>query len=546
MNRVTTTLRKTFWLLLFGVGLLLVLLYLAAPSHRTSEEEGASELTSQETTSNFDTLVKTIKRSIAPVPEGEKPTSTSDLLSEEEAAARAETLLQHLIKLDPATDRDAIANLLDQIRRIGYPASKPLREMLFQYRDERQVLNLLKALAQIGEADLTDPLKQLMLTNPSKEVRKKARAAFMTRATPEQQGQFLTDSLTAITSSAKTEKSKSDRLYEIEQIVAIGGPEVLATIKQVLVQEKDAGIKQVATESLSELRDPEAANTLLELIVTNPELRDVATAALSKSTVTIDTDEIISTFNRTDDPAVRIALIKVLGSRPSSMATEFLLGLITTSMDETLVRAAGNAIIKASGGKAIPALAEVLKSSPDRKRQRAAAEALSQAGAPAVPVLEGVVMLQSGTARVEALRALGTMRINDAFLALSRTLADWRVMDDPESQRELFNALRQYNQPEVVPNLERVVQKAADESVRRSALELAAELKKGEELPFILETFQRDTSDTVKRGALRLMRKYVDRETVAALRLDLTYATTPQMKDEIQKTIEDIEARLRQ
>lgn len=466
-----------------------------------------------------------------------------DFLKEEGEAAEAEAMLRRLIELDVNKDKEEIDDLLDRIRKIGYPAIKPLREMLAAYQSEKQLTLLLMALSQISDVDVNDELEAIITKNPSKKVRDSARTIYVERATPDQKNRFFKNSVSLVTSGAPM--TPADKIYQIESIAAFGGEDALEILKDIINKESEEGVRQRAVAAVGEMGTEEGQEYLLNLIRNDPRLRSAAAAALGKPPSDFITNGVISIIEETDDMSAKLAAIDVLGRQGTGSATAYLLKLIRSSDKEDIVRAAGNALGMSPFPETAQSLIDILKTTEDRQRRRAIVAALAQMGEKAISYLAGAAIKYTGPVRTDAIRALSQTRNPAAYETLKAMLEDWRVHDDTEAQRELLNGLRNFGNVEIVPAIERVATKSPDESIRRAALEVAADLKKKDELEFIVKVFQQDGSDTVKRGALRLMRRLGDSETATVLRLELLYGNNPKLEKEIEKTIEEIEKRQR-
>lgn len=464
-----------------------------------------------------------------------------DFLKEEAQAADAETLLKRLIELDPNKDKEAIAGILDEIRKIGYPAIKPLREMFKSYYPiERILLLLLAALNQIPDVEITDMIEPLIVSNPSKKVRDLARTIYKKRSTPEERQKLVKNIENTLGNNA-TPLAPSDKTYKIELLAAFGGLEALETLKEIVRTETNEGVREKAAIAIGEMKSEEGQAFLLDILKNDPKLRQAAVAALGKPPSDFITNSVIAIIEESEDAAIKLAGINILGQQGTSGAASYLLKLMQSSEKEEIYRAASNAVGKIALPETVQSLVDLLKTTEDRQRRRAIVSSLAQMGEKSIPYLSGVTLKYTGTVRSDAIRALAQMNKPEAYDVLKKMLEEWRVYDDPEAQRELLMGIKNYQNVEIVPSLERIVTQSPEESTRRTALEVAGDLKKKDELDFVMKVFQQDSSDTVKRGALRLMRRYGDNDTATILRLELLHGNNPQLKNDIEKTIEEIE-----
>jgi HEAT repeat protein len=473
---------------------------------------------------------------------GQEKMGDYSALGEKADLAKSDALVKRLLALDIDKQRPAVDSILSQIKEIGYPALKPITDMLKTNLLENQQILLLMALEQIEDARITGQLKKLMLTSSSEKVRAKSCEMFLARAARDEINSFLDESRAALL-KGDSRDSPAQKFNRIDALGSIGGAQAFDILKNILQTSTEYKMKMQSIMAIGKIKSPESMEFLFDIVRNEPLLRNTAASALGGFPSDYTTRKAIDIIEETNDRALRGAALNILARQNTPEARSYLLKLIEVSDDFSIINEAALAASKLQSPETIRSLASLLTSTDDVNRIRSIGRALAQMGEASVPYLEEAALKNTGPARSEAVRTLSQINSPKAYDAL-RTILDNAISgDDTDTQREALQGLKNSRKEEMAPVIERLAMESQNPDIRRTAMETVVTLKKKDQLAFITRVYEQDDSDLVKRAALRMMRRYGNEQTVSFLRREILYGSNPALRDDIERTIEDIERR---
>lgn len=476
-------------------------------------------------------------------PESAPPGYNFNLLSddEERQAKIAESLLKRLINLDPEKNEAAVKKLLDQLANIGYPAIKPILEMLQTIKSERPLSLLLRALTEIPDVEIAPHLKPLIITHPSLNIRQKTMEIFLSRATPKEKDKFTKEVEKKLSEFGRASMAK-EKTYLIEALGALDSPKAFALLSDIALHDLDINNRKAAILSLGSLSSSRKDEFLLETLKNERLLRKAAAKSLMKNPSDYITESIIEIIDGTSDKQLKLTAISILGEQKNERSQTYLLDLLQSTNDQQILQAAFNAAGQTKSGDMARSLLDLLNKTEDPRQRRAIVGALAHMGDAAIPYLKEAAQNDDQTIRHTAIQAISRIKKPEAYEALKDIVANWENYD-PASQQSALTGLRNFNNTEVVGAVEQIATESPHHSVRRAALETAAQLNKQNEISFIRQVYEKDEADIVKKTALRLMQRYGNRETANFLRQELLQGNNPHLRGAIEQTINFIESR---
>lgn len=464
------------------------------------------------------------------------------VLGDKADLAKAEALVKRLLALDIEKQRPAVDSILSQIKEIGYPALKPILDLLKIQETEKRMMLLLMALDQIEDARITSQLTKLFLTSSSEKVRAKACEMFQNRATKDEMDSFLDESR-AVLLKSEGKDSPIEKFNRIDALGLIGGAQAFDLLKNTLRSSSDYKMKERSIKAIGKIKSMESQEFLFDIFTDEATLRLAVISALSEFPSSYATRRAIAIIEGADDRALKIAAINILGGQDTPEANSYLLRIIETSDDPSMINEAAKAAGKIKSTDTAQYLAQIMTTTEDRSRLRFISQALAKMGEGSIKYLEEVADGGSSAARSEAVRALSQIRGPKAYDALRRILDDAISSGDTITQREALQGLKTSRSDDAAPTVERLALESRDPSIRRTAMETAVNLRKKDQLAFITQIYEQDDSDLVKRAALRMMRRYGDEQTIKLLRRELLYRSNAALNNDIERTIEEIEKR---
>jgi cyclophilin family peptidyl-prolyl cis-trans isomerase/HEAT repeat protein len=235
-----------------------------------------------------------------------------------------------------------------------------------------------------------------------------------------------------ITAAEDASQPLAVRIQAVRGIALLGDARGGEVMRRLITSPKvDQNLQLEAITALGQLRDPAAADLLIDLVSAQwPSARAAALRALSK----LDVDTFIGAISGLDPDAhwsVRAALAATLGDLPRDRAQAPLTGLLKDA-DQRVLPSVLDALAKIGATDAAPEFISHLKSE-DPVVRAAAARGLATLKANAVPALIEALKLAQGdglyVARTAALDALTALDPAAARSALTTALGDrdWAV-----------------------------------------------------------------------------------------------------------------------
>jgi len=319
---------------------------------------------------------------------------------------------------------DLRAAACEVLVKLGEPSVPKLVELL-EHDDQDVRMAAADSLGRIASKKAT--LALLKSTRDIAAVRRVAISALCAICDPRS-----TDLLVEVLSHTRDDGEV--RARTARALSVIGGPKAIATLTAAL-GDWDSKVRTSVVTGLQRMGPPAVKPVIAKMSSGSEVVRRTGAAVLSG----IDSPECapeLLRLIRDRDPAVRAAAAHGLGIQTAKVPANVLIPLLSDVEGRAAETAADSLV--GMGGRAVPDLASVLRSSADSPAKFRAADALARIGKPAVPSLLSALGAGGDTTKWAAY-ALGRIGDPRARAALQKL----RSASDPDLARIVQRALDQ-------------------------------------------------------------------------------------------------------
>ncbi|MBN1282920.1 MAG: HEAT repeat domain-containing protein [Proteobacteria bacterium] len=478
---------------------------------------------------------------------------------EEEAAQEAhdeervvrgavDTTLGVILSLDPAKDRDEIADLGSDLSRMGPIALDTVIRMLDEARPAQQRQALVRALASFKGERAAQALYRHAVGGDAK-LSDEARDALA-------RGEALKDRAAreAVRASAAQDARGADagagyKRGAVSVLGALGGEDALSEIGSVLRSSGDPEARREAVAALGAIEADGAIPMLYDVLESDPQLRTEAARALGRK----GTEETALEFGRIlsapeSAPEMRVAAVAGLGADNSRLARDILIAVLRDASHPRAVHQA--AVDELARGYAdahaaeVALFARVFESTQAEHLPQMMQPLIARGGDAAVDLLAQRYGVMKPLKKIHAIRSIGRVggdRAFDTLLSLMQREPDAALAREIVSVVGRFQGER-FAEP-VLRLLKTVALASEDRQARVEALRRMGEVSPAEAASLASQLIMSEADDSIVIAGIDILRRYGGPDSGRRLLELASMGKSEQVVAKANSAIDEIRAR---